>query len=403
MLVFPVQQVVVERLHVGDQATAPKALEGVHARSRAHLCTRIGIGSQPLQGVAERRIVACRDEYASVWRQYLSHAAHPGGCRRESGGSRLDERDRRALIVRAEDCNVGGRHQRGHIAAPAEEWHGIADPQLTCQALEPASELAVTHYDQPQRSTGRAGTRHCTEQYVEPFDWHEAARVQGDHVVLRRTELGAKRGALCMPRGGERGEIEAHGHDAKPLARRHAEPHEIVDRPLTDADQAVRHPCQRLLHAAVGPTAEGVEVPLEHMAVVGVDDHRPLVRRQRSEPTDGPRLCRVSVDQGGTQLAYQPSERAPPSGRPPAGGAVQRAPASPAAHRDAQRDRWPTPRPFDPAGYEQLVKAPPIHEAAQEADVMGRPADIHSSDHPQNPCGHVVRLRALSSSVSSRR
>ena len=83
---------------------------------------------------------------------------------------------------------------------------------------------------------------------------------------------------------------------AKAVAWSDPEPHQVVDGPVADADQAIAHPRHPALEPPVQRGLARTEVPLEHVTVVGVDDRGAGLKRQRRGPPDEARLSRVRMD-----------------------------------------------------------------------------------------------------------
>ena len=219
------------------------------------------IGTPPLgivrhlpQCAGQRRRVAGRDEDPGLLTDHLPHPADVGGNRGQSRGAGLDQRHRRALVVRGEDRQVGGGEERAQLTAVAEEEHVALDPQLARQRFQTRPLLAVADQRQPQPRPWPARLSQRPQQHVEALDRHHAADEDQQDLLRRDVQLAA--GPLSQPAVvglGQRPEVEPEGQHREALARGDAESHEVVDRRLADSDQAVADPCQGPLQLQVEP------------------------------------------------------------------------------------------------------------------------------------------------------
>lgn len=211
--------------------------------------------------------------------------------------------------------------------------------------------------------------------------------------MARRTDFGAEGGPLPAVLVDEGAQVEADRHHPELLARRDSEPHEVVDGRGADPDQAVADRSESALEPAVDPAPGLAEVPLEHVAVVGVDDDGAGPSGEHGgEPAEHPRFRRVGVDDVGLEAphdAYERAERAQV-----AQGVdvrLQRGHVAPrAALACGYVVQWLLSLPDAPV-HEQRAVARGVEPAAQQAHVVRGPAHVEAGDHPQHP----YRLRRL--------
>ncbi len=239
-----------------------------------------------------------------------------------------------------------------------------------------------------QRAEGQQHVRH-------PLDRRHAPDPADDEALLGDPEQPPELGSSVAAHAVLEVDPEPDHHEL--VCRRDTERDEVVSHLRPDRDEPCRVPGECALGLAEEARADRVEVPAEHVTVVGVDDHRrPRVAcEQRGRATDRARLGRVGVQDVRTDAADLADE-------PADGGRVgdRRDLAPELGHVDH----------FDPelvgderhrvlaacqlARHERRRVPAPVETARQVRDVQRRAAHVEPGDDAEDP--NLVRSRLLS-------
>ena len=249
----------------------------------------------------------------------------------DSGGHRLDDGERAALVVAREQRALGLGQERGHVFPVAEEPHTVDDPELRRELLGVGAQRPVAdHVQLGLRDLGADG-RQRAQREVRPLRRSKPADHQDppadrsarqrealeldavrDHAVLLRPPHPGREARLALV-SGER--------DDRPAPVR-GEPLEPAVELRLRAVRGPERPAVRREHARALPAARKRGEPPEEPGLRRVDvDHvgpgsQPLQRLQRARvPRSRPpvRLDRVQLDSR-PPLEALPGQRAPRTG-----------------------------------------------------------------------------------------
>jgi hypothetical protein len=145
-------------------------------------------------------------------------------------------------------------------------------------------------------------------EHVQALDRHDAPHVHDQGLVLADIQLSPQGGTVAVGRTFVSRQVEAQRDDAKALRGRDPNPDQVPHGRFADSHQRVAEAPEGALEPPVRAALQGSEVALEHVAVVGVDDHRPGSHGERGCASDESRLRGVRVDDVRSKPARDPRE-----------------------------------------------------------------------------------------------
>ena len=203
------------------------------------------------------------------------------GC--AAGGEALDQCHRRPFVLRCEEEHIGGGVENIEIAPPAEESDALANAVRDRARFESPAQLAVSGDQKKRVWNGLNDLSGCIEEDFVIFYRRKPADGRNDMSVRRKGKDDAGASTGTRVDAGKLSEVESKRHNAVLLRATDSITSEKVflhsgrhgDEPIGDAREPALDPdegCGR------GPS----EIPLQYVAVVGLDDARPVSSADRA-------------------------------------------------------------------------------------------------------------------------
>jgi hypothetical protein len=170
------------------------------------------------------------------------------------------------------------------------------------------------------------------------------------------------------------------------LGATHSEPEQIICGALADYDEAVADASQRGLNLPQAAIRRSAEVTLEHVTVIRVDDDRSSAAREDGrDSADQPCFRCVRMHDVRPKGLDQVSKghQCPDVGPRPHSGTQTRDRDQLAGMPGRGRAELLLPRAYC-ASRQDGTKSVRVEPARENRDVMRRPTDVQTRDHPQN-------------------
>ena len=265
-------------------------------RRRRSGCAARGRRARAASAARERIDVAVGDEAGDAVEHDLGRAPDARRDRRAADALRLDERHRHPLVVGRQQRQVGGRVDRLDVGAPARgtaRGRRVARPARRISARRSPSPATTKH------TSGRACATRAATSTKRSGRFTRVSRAT--NATTGRTGRQPERGARRVTRRRRRQrDTRRHHH----VLVRAADPRreQLVAHLAADGDEARRHVRERPLDGRDRARHARREVPVEQVAVEGVDPDRHPGEHRRA-PAQDARLRGVRVDDVRAELA----------------------------------------------------------------------------------------------------